>query len=80
MTWPGAHVTLSPGRHVMLQAAHVPTAGTLHDAPTSTFAFAPFFLAFSVAIEGLQTRTAAIITTKCAFVIFASVEMLGYVI
>ena len=64
----------------MLHAAQGPTAGTLHDAPTSTFAFAPFFLAFSVAIEGLQTRTAAIIATKCGFVILASVEMLGYVI
>jgi hypothetical protein len=64
----------------MLHAAQGPTAGTLHDAPTSTFAFAPFFLAFSVAIEGLQTRTAAIIITKCAFVIFTSVEMSAYII
>jgi hypothetical protein len=59
----------------MLHAAHGPTAGTLHDAPTSTFAFAPFFLAFSVAMEGLQTRTAAIVSNKCALVISVSVDV-----
>jgi hypothetical protein len=38
-TCPGAHVAISPGRHVMLHAAQVPTAGTLHDAPVSGFFF-----------------------------------------
>jgi hypothetical protein len=59
----------------MLHAAHGPTAGTLHEAPTSTFAFAPFFLAFSVAMEGLQTRTVAIVSHKCALVIFVSLDV-----
>ena len=52
----------------MLQAAHVPTAGALHDAPVSIF-LAAFFFAFSEATEGLQTSKAAKTTTHRDFVI-----------
>jgi len=38
-TCPGAQVAVSPGRHVMLHAAQLPTAGALHDAPVSGFFF-----------------------------------------
>jgi hypothetical protein len=56
-------MAVSPGRHVMLHAAHVPTAGALHDVPVSTFGFA-FFFALSCAMAGPQSRHAATSATE----------------
>jgi hypothetical protein len=38
-TCAGAHVAVSPGRHVIAHEEHGPTAGALHDAPVSTLGF-----------------------------------------
>jgi hypothetical protein len=69
---PGAHVALSPGRHVMLHAAQGPTAGALHEAPVSTFDFALLFFDFSYAIEGPHIRNAATAAMQYDFIIVGS--------
>jgi hypothetical protein len=42
----------------MLQAAHVPTAGALHEAPVSTFFLAALFFCFSEPSAGADISTA----------------------
>jgi hypothetical protein len=61
--WPAVHVAVSPGRHVMLHAAQLPTAGALHDVPVSILGFfvaCDFFLGESSADAGPQNTRAAI--------------------
>lgn len=63
---PELHVAASPGGHVILQAAHLPTDGALQDAPVSGFLAFGFF--FSAASVGLAARKSAIKTVVTAFI------------
>jgi hypothetical protein len=60
---PELHVAASPGGQVILQAAHLPTAGALHEAPVSGFlAFGFFFSAASTGLEARQSASRTVVT------------------
>ncbi len=64
---PPEHVTLSPGRQVILHAAHRPIDGDLHEGPTgSFFSLTGFF--FSYAAAGLDAASEAISVSHTSLV------------
>jgi hypothetical protein len=74
VTIPGAQVAVSPGRQTMLHAAHVPTAGALHDAPTAAFSFFWFFFVFSPASADAEQKESMIRLMSNRFVIVGSLN------
>ena len=64
-TTPPPQLAVSPGRHVMLHAAQVPTAGALHEAPVSTFFFSGFFFLSYAEAGADASRSAARATHSC---------------
>jgi hypothetical protein len=63
---PGLQVATSPGGQVILQAAHLPTAGALHEAPVSGFFALGFF--FSAASAGLHASSAVMKAISRGFI------------
>jgi hypothetical protein len=65
-TCPDAHVTVSPGRHVIAHDAQVPSAGALHDGPVSAFDFSLSFFVLCGFLRLVSSDETGLLTTSSA--------------